>query len=469
MDLSLESAEKPVSFAKETGVITVGQYVLIKLPSKGLKIVETRSDGVINLGKFGSFEVNGILGFPFGQSFEISADKKVSPVKSLVFELEEEELENMDQETSRESTPILELMKNSSETNRDIIDIGSKIQGITSEEIELFKKQNNDNGEILISKIIESHKGFNKKTKYSQEKYITRKQQKFMKKFTVEYLSSSNLLKYYEEKDLSKILNLSEETLGLMLNLLDIRPGGKYFVVDETGGLILYAMMERMKGEGLIVVGHENEHPNFNLLQYSNYTESAINSMIKPINWLQFFEPENEKLIFNEQTKEAIEELRPQKKLQYYRRQKRIIEINKTIDFVTGKDSQFDGLLYCSTIYPTTLIPNIITKIKGSRPIVVYNQYKEILVELQHLLSKNLNVLAPSIMETRARPYQTIPGRIHPLMSMRGGGGYLLWGTRVYPKEGGVIAVGRGFVRRNERKKQKLEKEEDNDDNNKNN
>ena len=57
-----------------------------------------------------------------------------------------------------------------------------------------------------------------------------------------------------------------------------------------------------------------------------------------------------------------------------------------------------------------------------------YNQFKESLLEVQQALSGDKRVLAPSIYETRVRPYQTIPGRMHPVMTNRGGGGYILWG-----------------------------------------
>lgn len=420
---------------------------MVRMPSGGVRIIEVKLGGTINLGKFGSFNVDGILGFPLGQSFQIEEDKSVVPIHGLI----------STEVTEKEETPelVLDVIK-SSESNQNIVDIGSKIQKLSSEDIEILKKQ--QGGEDLINKIISSHEGFDLKTKFSQEKYLKRKQQKFLRRFTVEYLGSSQMLHYYLEKDLNKVLDLSEETLGLLTNLADVRPGGKYLVADETGGVVVYAMMERMRGDGLIVLAHENEHPNLIALKYSNYPESLIDSMVKPLNWLQVMEPEEERLTFNEQTELEIENLKPLKREQYHRRKLRVLDINSTIDLCC--QGGFDALVYCTTTYPATLVPKLLDKVGGSRPVVVYSQYKEIVLETQHAITKDLRIINPNIFETKMRLYQTILGRVHPLMTMRGGGGYLLWLTRVIPREGGVTAVGRGFVRRNERKRQAEESEE---------
>ena len=115
-------------------------------------------------------------------------------------------------------------------------------------------------------------------------------------------------------------------------------------------------------------------------------------------------------------------------------------------------EGNFDGFISVSTLNMPTLLPEIIPTIGGSRPVVIYSQFKEALLETQHHMSTDKRVLAPSIMETRVRPHQTIPGRMHPVMCMRGFGGYILWGTRVFPRESGITAVGKGSGKSKERK-----------------
>ena len=387
--------------------------------------MELRPSGVISLGKFGSFKVEGILGFQYGQSFEIIEDLKVKPINGLEAVSMPADNEAVDGEGAEEELTKDELTKmfsNSAENNQNIINIGSKIQKLTSDDVHELKTSgaSSEIGQKIIEKMIAGHEGFDKKTIFSQEKYLKRKQQKFLRRFTVEYLGPSQLLQYYNEKDNMRVLDMSEESLGLLMSYGNIRPGGKYLVVDETGGLILYAMMERMKNsrgdvEGTIVVAHENEHANHIVLRYSPYSPEQISAAVKTINWLQFIEPENERIMWEELPGEELANLKPSKQLQYERRKKRAAEINLVIDLVTA--GNFDAFICVGTLNLPTLLPY---------------------------------VLPTSIFETRMRPYQTIPGRMHPHMTMRGYGGYVLWGTRVLPQESGITAIGRGIIRKRE-------------------
>jgi tRNA (adenine-N(1)-)-methyltransferase non-catalytic subunit len=53
-------------------------------------------------------------------------------------------------------------------------------------------------------------------------------------------------------------------------------------------------------------------------------------------------------------------------------------------------------------------------------------------------------LLAPMLQTARARSWQVLPGRTHPLMTSRGGAeGFLFTATRVLPVEGKVEARGR--------------------------
>lgn len=421
--------------------IRIGQHVLIRLPSKGLKVVHLQESGRVSLGKFGSFEVSSILGHPLGSSFEIVDDNTVRVIKSIT---DAGDIWDADEDIQKKE--LTRMFSDSAENNQNIIDIGAKIQNLTNDDIDELKKSGASSqvGQLIIEKMIANHDGFDKKTIFSQEKYLKRKQQKFLRRFTVDYLGAAELLEYNLEKDASKVLDLSVESLGLMMTYGNIRPGGKFLVIDETGGLLLYAMMERMGCEGTIVLLHENEHANIIMLRYSDYDESVITKVVKPINWLQFAEPENERIQLDE---EDFEPKKPKLKEQFLRKRERARNVNEVIDLVV--EGNFDGFVSMSTLYMPDVVESVIPKIGGSRPVVIYNQYKELLAEVQQHFTNDRRVIASSIFETRARPYQTIPGRMHPLMTMRSGGGYVLWGTRVFPDES-VIAVGKGMKRRRE-------------------
>ncbi|KAI5969689.1 TRM6 [Candida margitis] len=421
--------------------IKIGQHVLIRLPSKGLKVVQLQESGRISLGKFGSFQVSCILGYPLGSSFEIVDDSTVRVIKSIT---DAGDIWNADEDVQKQE--LTKMFSDSAENNQNIIDIGAKIQTLSNDDIDELKRTGASSqvGQLIIEKMIAGHGGFDKKTIFSQEKYLKRKQQKFLRRFTVDYLGAAELLEYNLEKDASRVLDLSVESLGLLMTYGNIRPGGKYLVIDETGGLLLYAMLERMNCEGTIVLLHENEHANSIMLRYSDYDESVISRVVKPINWLQFSEPENEKMQIND---EDYEPKKPKLKEQLLRKKERAKHINDVIDLV--EEGNFDGFVSMSTLYMPDVLSHVIPRIGGSRPIVIYNQYKELLAEVQQHFTNDRRIIASSIFETRVRPYQTIPGRMHPLMTMRSGGGYVLWGTRVFPDDS-VVAVGKGMKRRRE-------------------
>ena len=128
---------------------------------------------------------------------------------------------------------------------------------------------------------------------YFPNKNTLKSNKKFLRRFTVDYLGGE-LLQYYIEKDLNRVLDLSVETLGLMLTYSNVRPGGKYLIIDETGGVLTYAMMERMNCEGTIVSIHENEHANLIALRYSDYGNELETKTVKSVNWLQFIDPQSE-------------------------------------------------------------------------------------------------------------------------------------------------------------------------------
>ncbi|KAH3664222.1 hypothetical protein OGAPHI_004573 [Ogataea philodendri] len=426
---------------RQSKLIAPNDHGLVTMPSGSMRIVQLRPGGVINLGKFGHFLVDQTFGYAYGQAFEIIEEKKVVPVKDLSTEFEE----------SREATPgpVVPDFK-SSANNKDLVDLGQKIQGLTAQDIEKMKKEGEGNAVArqIIEKMIQSHEAFDKKTLFSQEKYLTRKQKKFTRRFQIDYLSSSALVKYYyQEKDPQRVLDLSEETLGLMMSHANIMPGGSYLVLDETGGLLVYAILERMQGQGSVVWLHENDQPNTWILKQSGYSETQLDEMIRPISFLEFFEPESHTGPVFKFTEQEVAEMSQSRKQSYLRRLAKADKLQQTVDMVTR--NELDALVSMSTLNPSTLIPRVLERLAGSRPVVAYHQYKEMLIELDHILQKDKRVIMTSIAETKVRRFQTVPGKMHPLMTSRAGGGYVFVGLRVLPAEG-VQAVGRGKKRKTE-------------------
>lgn len=509
----------------------------------------------ISLGKYGSVQANLLLGRPFHITYEVldlpkGQKLRVVPATELHADAlaDSPAVDTPDREIiDADGGVTYELVGEDGEvvmrTNRNTNDDPGR-QKLTMEEIERLKIEGGSAGRDLISKLLLSHSALNEKTTFSLAKYTLRKSRKFLKRFTVLPLDVPTLAEYmYAEKDASKIMELTGEMIGLMgsfanvhyaavggnglVDLPENTHGGRWLVVDETGGLVVAAMAERMgilyappkeerpepapaepqqseappseptdsiiEGDApkpdlpiktkrsilqplyatsnTLTLLHANTQPNLSLLRYFNFdpneptTTHPLNTHLKTLNWLQVLSPEADPACIEPPvpTDAEYESWKSGKKSSYHRKRRRW---ERTMGIVTEtRAGGFDGLLIASVMDPRTILTHLIPLLRGGANAVVYSPHIEPLVELADLYSTSrraafLNnppstmpcddfpinpalLLAPTIHASRARRYQCLPGRTHPLMTARGGGeGYLFVATRVLPAEGGVRARG---------------------------
>lgn len=98
-----------------------------------------------------------------------------------------------------------------------------------------------------MQKLLSSHSALHQKTPFALQKYTLRKTKKFLRRFTVLQLTVQALTNYLLEcKEPVKMLDLRDETLALMLSLANVHWGGRWLIVDESGGLVVAAVAERL-------------------------------------------------------------------------------------------------------------------------------------------------------------------------------------------------------------------------------
>ena len=148
-------------------------------------------------------------------------------------------------------------------TNQHIVDDAAS-QKLSLQEIEALKQGETSSGKDVIAKILESHSSLDKKTSFALAKYTLRKRRKFLKRFTVLPLDVPLLTSWMVfEKDPHRTMEIREESLALACSWANVhrvensidenRPtdakhegDNRWLVVDETGGLMVAAMAERM-------------------------------------------------------------------------------------------------------------------------------------------------------------------------------------------------------------------------------
>jgi tRNA (adenine58-N1)-methyltransferase non-catalytic subunit len=234
----------------------------------------------IAIGKYGSFSSNLLLGRPYYATYEIqeaaqgkpSSELRIVPAHELTAELlgknhatsAEMRDEGEDDDDGGVEFDILGengevVMRN----NRLTVDDPAR-QSLSMEEIEELKKAGSGSGKEIVEKIIASHMAIGEKTKFSLAKYTVRKSRKYFRRFTVLPVDPSTLIAWVTNKEETyRIMEIRDEMLGLIRSWANIHYGGanniryledgrsqiggaRWLVVDDTGGLLVASLAEKM-------------------------------------------------------------------------------------------------------------------------------------------------------------------------------------------------------------------------------
>ncbi|KAL8611138.1 hypothetical protein ACOMHN_064428 [Nucella lapillus] len=94
-------------------------------------------------------------------------------------------------------------------------------------------------------------------------------------------------------------------------------------------------------------------------------------------------------------------------------------------------EQNLDSLIIATKYDCVSLLQRLLPYVAPSRPVVIFSQHKEPLVECFTAVKENGLGIQLKLSESWYREYQVLPCRTHPLMSMSGTGGYLLSFIRV--------------------------------------
>lgn len=325
-------------------------------------------------------------------------------------------------------------------TNREIVD-DTSTQKMTLQEIEELKNGSSDAGRDIIAKLLESHSALDQKTAFSLAKYTLRKRRKYMKRFTVLPLDVSLLTNFMmEEKDAARTMELRDELIGLIGCWGNVhhggnvsvgpKPNGRYLVVDETGGLIVAAMAERMgilyphdnedeesedessekpaeatssakerpsqmsASGNTITILHAHTQPNLSLLKYFGYDQDSpdeshpLFTHLKTVSWMQLVDPSSDPIYANEPEMipdETLATYKANKRGTYYRKRSRWQRVQNVVD--EARAGEYDSLLVATLMEPASVLKHAVPLLAGSAQVAVYSPTVEPLTELIDLYS----------------------------------------------------------------------------------
>ncbi|KAI5292912.1 tRNA (adenine(58)-N(1))-methyltransferase non-catalytic subunit trm6 [Ascosphaera acerosa] len=465
------------------------RYVAIRLPSDTTKVQQIVPNTTISLGKYGSFPANQIIGRPYYLTFEIldepaaaesdaqseqqdgsetgDPDRHCLRIVSAA-ELHTESLmldggagpdevddgagQGQDQSDRADSTvPTTSFSSRPSSQagtttpgprdNRDTVDTPST-QAMTVDEIEKLKRGTTQAGQAIIAQLMQSHAALDQKTAFSLAKYQLRKRKKYLRRFSVEPLDVATLTGWMLlQKDPVRIMELSDEMLGLMGCWANVHNGGghlpdtgRWLVVDDTGGLVVAAMAERMgilypetttptppsqsqsvlsepaqssstpsrRGpipamsatNTTLTLLHPTSQPNLSLLKYFNFdnTDPAethpLHAHLKTLSWMQLLSPEHDSLYANEPPvvpDETLATWKANKRGMYHRKRRRWQRVRAVVDETRG--GGFDGLVVATAMDPVSVLRHAVPLLAGSAHVVVYSPTIEPLTNLSDLYS----------------------------------------------------------------------------------
>ena len=97
----------------------------------------------------------------------------------------------------------------------------------------------------------------------------------------------ANITTHYLQRSSPTILHLREDTMSQLLNLSNVRPGGKYMIVDDTGGLVTAAVLDRMGCQGrLLTFVDSDSPPAWGVLDVMNFSTAQL-ECVKTLSWLE--------------------------------------------------------------------------------------------------------------------------------------------------------------------------------------
>ncbi|KAJ6483909.1 Gcd10p family-domain-containing protein [Mycena vulgaris] len=383
--------------------IQSGNTILLRLPNGDTKAVKTDKDSTVSLGRLGVFNANELINQPFGRTYDI-VDKKLKlvPPRTLA------EVEDTD-------------------ATNELINDGEFVQPLTLEEIQALKQSGAHASEIIKMQI-EQHANYSLKTEYSKEKYKKRKEAKYSKIFTTVEPTLFNVCDYWFKKDQNRIRDIRVDALSQMLNMANIRPGGRYLAVDDASGLVVSGILERMGGMGrLITICNTDSPPSYPVMVNMNFKAETVASVLSSLNWATA-QRDHTPLVAPVDV--PVEEIKSDRQQSRINKRKAVSDLlNRTREELFA--GEFDALIVASEYDPFSIVENLVPYVAGSGSIVVQSPYVQILSDLHTKLRALPGYLCPSVTEVWLRRYQVLPGRTHPTMTTSGSGGFIFHAIKV--------------------------------------
>eukprot|EP01061_Rhynchopus_euleeides_P014024 TRINITY_DN24313_c0_g1_i2.p1 TRINITY_DN24313_c0_g1~~TRINITY_DN24313_c0_g1_i2.p1 ORF type:complete len:471 (+),score=198.73 TRINITY_DN24313_c0_g1_i2:108-1520(+) len=308
--------------------------------------------------------------------------------------------------------------------NRNLLD-RNHAQTLTSEEV-IEKRQAAKQGIDVVEALISGSKTFSNKTKFSQEKYITKKSKKYDFSMRLRKPTIDSVIEAYSNKKPDRILNIRADTISQMLSVANIAAGSTTLVLDGVAGLLTASTVLRQGGAGRIycVGGTAGKGvPTSQQFEWLGVTDEAAQSLVN----FHFQRDFAEELRDAPAVPFPVEDDVTDERRRDYRTQLCAKKVVHHLRSVGGADS----VIIASQHDPREAFLQLLPLMGGSCSFCIYSRYIEPLIELSQQLRSSTIAVNVQLSETWFREYQVLPNRTHPTVNMNATGGFILSGTVV--------------------------------------
>ncbi|CAF2982346.1 unnamed protein product [Rotaria socialis] len=355
---------------------------------------------------------------------KIFLDHVIGQCDGSYFELKGKYLSVADMNQAKELAQAEDISSdNAGQDNRDLCDDGTGNQTLQHDEIEQLKSDG-VSGQEIISKLVSKSATFEKKTAFSQQKYLNKKKKKYIQIYRT-WKPSIRLLCQAYTNDLQKIMYLRRDTLAMLLSLSNISHGSNVGIVESCQGLVLASAIQRCAGGNgfifnLTPAGENNStSPCCDFMDFPDEYKANVYSIpIENVGDLNTIERAN-------QAKPVEKEPNEKHLLAMQRRQRRLDGLQ------LFEKTKLDSLIIASKYDSLSILQHLIDYLTLSSHFVIYSQSNETLLECYQFLKKRGGTIHVEIADSWLREYQILDERTHPFIRMSGASGYLLSGMIV--------------------------------------
>jgi tRNA (adenine58-N1)-methyltransferase non-catalytic subunit len=338
-------------------------------------------------------------------------------------------------------------------------------QHLAQADLEHLKRTERDKRKIVTS-IVENSKTFDQKTIFSQEKYVRKKQKKYLSRCRIVRCTARTMCQYLHQKDPKRIYNLRDDTLAQLLAYANISAGCQTLIVETCLGLVTGAVAERLAGYGRILSVYDGVQPkyreqldkfNFSFIDMSTVhwvhagdvfgnernNDDAELQEREAMVWPCYLQPHTRHFVQTEMTKNNddsatktpfdLDEFMYKRANRFLRKLCRStpIEARQYLD-----ERLCDSIILACHYDPIQTLLPLLPFLAPSCPFVVYCEFLEPLVQCFQRLQDDKVAINLRLCDTWMREYQVLEGRTHPFMQMSQNGGYILTGVRLHGTTG---------------------------------